>query len=103
MQIKYNDKLTKAEKSLINGIYIYNHPVKTTHIKESTVESKPKTDPVRLHDIMTPDEVEKYLSISWMTLKRWTRTGKIKAIRINERGDRRYLREDVLSFLEGKK
>ncbi|MCD6226166.1 MerR family transcriptional regulator, partial [bacterium] len=34
-----------------------------------------------------------------LTVKRWGKQGKLPAIRINSRGDRRYRKEAVLAFL----
>jgi excisionase family DNA binding protein len=49
-----------------------------------------------LPDLMTIDEVAKFLRVSKITLKRWGKRGKLPAIRINQRGDRRYKKEAVL-------
>lgn len=49
-----------------------------------------------LPDLMTIDEVSKFLRVSKITLKRWGKRGKLPAIRINARGDRRYKKEAVL-------
>lgn len=49
-----------------------------------------------LPELMTIDEVSKFLRVSKITLKRWGKRGKLPAIRINQRGDRRYKREAVL-------
>lgn len=107
MQIKYNDKLTETEKKKINNFtsYLSKHPSKDAHKLTGPIEVfEVDLDPpqVHLHDIMTPGEVAEYLSISYMTLKRWTKAGRINCIRINERGDRRYLRSEITRLLEGK-
>lgn len=52
-----------------------------------------------LPDLMTIDEVAKFLRVSKITLKRWGKRGKLPAIRINSRGDRRYKKEAVLWVL----
>lgn len=49
-----------------------------------------------LPDLMTIDEVANFLRVSKITLKRWGKRGKLPAIRINQRGDRRYKKEAVL-------
>lgn len=49
-----------------------------------------------LPDLMTIDEVATFLRVSKITLKRWGKRGKLPAIRINSRGDRRYKKEAVL-------
>lgn len=49
-----------------------------------------------LPELMTIDEVSKFLRVSKITLKRWGKRGKLPAIRINQRGDRRYKKEAVL-------
>lgn len=50
-------------------------------------------------DLLTIDEVANLLRVSKITLKRWGKKGKLPAIRINSRGDRRYKKEEVLRFL----
>ncbi len=58
-----------------------------------------QVDLENLPALLTPKEVAKILRVSVITLKRWGKKGKLPAIRINERGDRRYRREVVLRFL----
>ena len=52
-----------------------------------------------LPDLMTIREVAELLRISPLTIKRWGKKGKLPAIRINTRGDRRYRKEVVLRLL----
>lgn len=52
-----------------------------------------------LPDLMTIREVAELLRISPLTIKRWGKKGKLPAIRINSRGDRRYRKEVVLRLL----
>lgn len=44
---------------------------------------------------MTIREVADLLRVSMLTVKRWGKLGKIPFIRINSRGDRRYLRSEI--------
>lgn len=63
-------------------------------------ESKKKK--VRLEDLpdlLTVREVSELLRVSPLTIKRWGKRGKLPAIRINSRGDRRYKKEAVLWLL----
>ncbi len=53
----------------------------------------------RMSDMLTIREVARLLHIHPNTLRRWSNDGKIKAYRINSRGDRRFRREEVLRFL----
>lgn len=62
-------------------------------------KKKKKLDLDNLPALLTPKEVAKLLRVSVITLKRWGKKGKLPAIRINERGDRRYRKEVVLRFL----
>ncbi|MBM3283233.1 helix-turn-helix domain-containing protein [Candidatus Gottesmanbacteria bacterium] len=50
-------------------------------------------------ELLTVREVAKILRVSPLTIKRWGKRGKLPAIRINSRGDRRYKREAVLWLL----
>lgn len=52
-----------------------------------------------LPDLLTVREVADLLRVSPLTLKRWGKAGKLDAVRINSRGDRRYKKEVVLSLL----
>ncbi len=45
--------------------------------------------------LLTIEEVSQIFKKCRMTIKRWEKDGKIKPIRINERGDRRYRRIDI--------
>lgn len=66
-------------------------------------QSKPKTkkdlDLYNLPDLLTVREVAEVLRVSPLTIKRWGKRGKLPAIRINARGDRRYKKEQVLWLL----
>jgi len=52
-----------------------------------------------LAELMTVKEVATFLRVSPLTIKRWGKRGKLPAIRINARGDRRYKKEAVLWLL----
>ncbi len=63
-----------------------------------------KSTPARINmkdlpDLLTLREVSELLRVSPLTLKRWGKRGKLPAIRINSRGDRRYRKETVLALL----
>jgi len=52
-----------------------------------------------LPDLLTVREVSELLRVSPLTIKRWGKRGKLNALRINSRGDRRYKKEAVLWLL----
>jgi excisionase family DNA binding protein len=58
-----------------------------------------KLDIHNLPDLLTVKEVAELLRVSPLTVKRWGKRGKLPAIRINSRGDRRYRKEAVLWLL----
>ena len=60
---------------------------------------KPKLSLDNLPDLLTVREVAELLRVSPLTIKRWGKRGKLPAIRINSRGDRRYKKEAVLWLL----
>ena len=65
-------------------------------------EVKRKKKRIRLDDmpdLLTVREVADLLRVSPLTIKRWGKRGKLPAIRINSRGDRRYKKEAVLWLL----
>ncbi|MFA6603119.1 MAG: helix-turn-helix domain-containing protein [Candidatus Shapirobacteria bacterium] len=70
------DKLVKQTPKKVNDISIDNLP-----------------------DLLTVAEVADLLRVSKLTVKRWGKRGKLPAIRINARGDRRYRKEAVLWLL----
>ena len=61
--------------------------------------SKKELDLNNLPDLLTVSEVAQLLRVSTLTIKRWGKRGKLPAIRINSRGDRRYKKESVLWLL----
>ena len=62
-------------------------------------KSKPRLSLDNLPDLLTVREVAELLRVSPLTIKRWGKRGKLPAIRINSRGDRRYKKEAVLWLL----
>lgn len=54
---------------------------------------------VHMSEMLTVAEVARLLHVHPNTLRRWTNDGRLKAYRINFRGDRRFKREDVARFL----
>lgn len=59
--------------------------------KKVTLEDMP--------DLLTIREVADLLRVSPLTIKRWGKKGKLPAIRINSRGDRRYKKDVVMRLL----
>ena len=61
----------------------------------------PKDD-IKLPELLTIAQVAKILNVSIMTLRRWDKIGKLKAIRVGTRsgvGERRYHREDIIKLI----
>ena len=67
--------------------------------KTGRLEDAAKIDINNLPDLLTVKEVANLLRVSPLTVKRWGARGKLSAIRINSRGDRRYKKEAVLWLL----
>ena len=63
------------------------------------LKSVKNLDLTNLPDLLTVSEVATLLRVSTLTIKRWGKRGKLPAIRINSRGDRRYKKESVLWML----
>lgn len=66
------------------------------------IDEKKRRETPRLEDLpdlLTVREVAEILRVSPLTIKRWGKRGKLPAIRINSRGDRRYRKEAVLYLL----
>lgn len=66
---------------------------------ERKIIPNPKVSLSDLPDLLTLQEVATLLRVAPVTLKRWGKRGKLSAIRINARGDRRYKKEAVLWLL----
>lgn len=67
--------------------------------KTGRVDDASKLNINNLPDLLTVREVADLLRVSPLTIKRWGKRGKLPAIRINSRGDRRYKKESVLWLL----
>ena len=65
----------------------------------TALKVKKNLDLNSLPDLLTVSEVAQLLRVSTLTIKRWGKRGKLPAIRINSRGDRRYKKESVLWML----
>ena len=57
-----------------------------------------KLDP-RKDSMMTVKEVALFLNVHPNTIRRWCKDGRIKSYRLAPRGDRRFLREEIIHFL----
>jgi excisionase family DNA binding protein len=53
----------------------------------------------QLGQLLTVRDVAQLLNIHNNTVRRWSDRGMIKAYRINDRGDRRFKREEIVRFL----
>ena len=54
--------------------------------------------------MLTTSDVARLLNVHINTVRRWTNQGIVRAYRVGSRGDRRFRREDIASFLsEGAK
>ena len=67
--------------------------------KTGRLDDATKLDINKLPDLLTVREVADLLRVSTLTVKRWGKRGKLPAIRINSRGDRRYKKEAVMWLL----
>ena len=52
-----------------------------------------------MSNMLTVEEVARLLHVHPNTLRRWSNKGMIRAYRINQRGDRRFKREEIIRFL----
>jgi len=74
----------------------------TTYIIRTMSIGYKKTNKISLDDLpdlLTIREVADILRVSPLTIKRWGKRGKLPAIRINSRGDRRYKKEVINRLL----
>lgn len=56
-----------------------------------------------LPKLLTIKQAAEILNVHTETLRRWDKRGKLKSIRVNERGDRRYDPKDIEAILKNKK
>ncbi len=56
-----------------------------------------------LPKLLTIRQAAEVLNVHIETLRRWGKSGKLKAIIVNERGDRRYDPKDIEVILKNKK
>lgn len=57
----------------------------------------------KLRKLLTIRQAAEILNVHVETLRRWDKDGKLKAIIVNERGDRRYDPKDIEEFLKRRK
>lgn len=55
-----------------------------------------------LQELLTLKQASELLKVHPNTLRAWDKNGILKAVRIGERGLRRYKREDLVKFMEHK-
>lgn len=48
-------------------------------------------------------EAAEMLGVNPETLRRWDRNGKLKAVKVSIRGDRRYIKKDIERFIKQSK
>ena len=58
---------------------------------------------VTVPKLLTINQAAEILNVHAETLRRWGRQGKLTAIRVNDRGDRRYRQEDIEAYLNQRK
>ena len=57
---------------------------------------------IEIDTMLTISDVANLLNVHINTIRRWSNQGILKAYRIGSRGDRRFRREDITSFLSEK-
>ena len=65
-------------------------------MSKTAIANRSKSDN---EEIMTCDEVAEFLRVHVISVRRWSRSGKLRAYRVGGRGDWRYRKQDVLAFL----
>lgn len=93
-----NSQTTAPTNSYPNDTYAFG-AAPGDDKKTGRADDASKLDIKNLPDLLTVREVADLLRVSPLTIKRWGKRGKLPAIRINSRGDRRYKKEAVLWLL----
>lgn len=52
-----------------------------------------------MNELLTVGDVARELRVSKLTIRRWINSGKLKALQISTRGDKRVRREELTLFL----
>lgn len=103
----FNDTLTLSDRKKIDGYYNSQHPVIKTPQKTVECDVEPETPikPINVLDMpmCSIGELAVFLRLSRQTLKRYGKQGKLNAVRINTRGDRRYMRDEIIRYMESDK
>src|SRR3989338_4045818 len=83
------------------GLSSFDNSNTRSYNQTMSIKNKPSTrvSLSDLPDLLTIREVASLLRVSPLTIKRWGKKGKLPAIRINSRGDRRYKKEVVTRLL----
>lgn len=74
---------------------------KIRFVKTHSSYSLMKTN-IKIQNLLKIREAAEMLSVNPETLRRWDRSGKLKAIIISKRGDRRYREEDIKELIKHK-
>ena len=53
-----------------------------------------------LSELLTIRQVAKILNVHSETLRRWDKSNKLRAIRVGQRGDRRFRKSDILKIIK---
>ncbi len=88
-----------GKKGLMNDNSASSTVNESDNKKTGRATDAAKLDINNLPDLLTVREVADLLRVSPLTIKRWGKRGKLPAIRINSRGDRRYKKEAVMWLL----
>lgn len=95
-------KLRKAHKTYEEIGLIYG--ISKERVRQ-IVKGKPTPHRPDLESkaMLTPRDVGHLLGIHVNTVRRWSKKGLLRAYRISSRGNRRFRREDIDRFLEGRR
>jgi excisionase family DNA binding protein len=67
---------------------------------EYTVDGISGVEVEETDSLLTTSDVANLLNIHIITVRRWSNLGVLPSFRIGPRGDRRFRKEDILTFLE---
>jgi excisionase family DNA binding protein len=52
--------------------------------------------------LLTLDEAAELIAVSKISLRRWTKNGTVNCVRVGSRGDRRFLRKDLETYVSAR-
>jgi excisionase family DNA binding protein len=94
------DEVASLLRQLVKGNKTIIKLLRQLLVAQGVDEEKQDRGDLDSKIMLSPSDVAYLLGIHVNTVRRWVDKGKLKALRITSRGDRRFRREDIERFLK---